>query len=191
MSGGYLTINALTCIPFDKLRANGLIQRFFKFTGALILALSAHGALAAPETQPLLRGSYQKIIAAHAGKPFIVALWSVSCTHCGADLEIFKRLAQKYEDFNLVLISTDSPEQEAIIARTLQRYNLAQGGQKRLAKVESWVFADSYTERLHFEIDPKWYGELPRTYLFDAKGKVTAISGVLDEAQTERWVRGS
>jgi len=163
----------------------------FKLYWALLLALSANCALAAPETRPLLRGSYQKIIAAHAGKPFIVAMWSLSCTHCGADLEIFGRLAKKYASFNLVLISTDTPEQEAIIARTLKRYDLGLTAQKRLAKIESWVFADTYTERLHFEVDAQWYGELPRTYFYDANGKAAAISGVLNEAQTERWLRGN
>ena len=159
-----------------------------KWCWALLLALSANCVLAAADNQPLLRGSYQKIIAAHAGKPFIVALWSISCTHCGVDLEIFGRLAKKYSDFNLVLISTDTPEQEAVINRTLHKYNLGRKGPKRLAKIESWVFSDSYSERLRFEIDAQWYGELPRTYFYDAKGNATGISGVLDADETERWV---
>ena len=159
-----------------------------KWFWAILLVFSTDCALAAAEPQPLLRGSYQKIIAAHAGKPFIVALWSISCTHCGADLQLFDRLARKYSDLNLVLISTDTPEAEGLISRTLHKYHLGRTGQKRLAKVESWVFADSYIERLHFEIDAQWYGELPRTYFFDAKGKATGISGVLDAEETERWL---
>ena len=161
-----------------------------KWLMAIALSLGINAAQAA-QTQPLLRGSFQKIVAAHAGKPFIVALWSISCTHCGADLEIFQRLANKYPEFNLVLISTDAPEQETAIVRTLKKYHLAQAGpkQKRADKVESWVFADSYTERLRFEIDAQWYGELPRTYFYDANGKATGISGVLDADKTEQWVR--
>ncbi|OYY43447.1 MAG: hypothetical protein B7Y56_11305 [Gallionellales bacterium 35-53-114] len=153
----------------------------------ILLNISTSGA--AQQTRPLQRGSYQKIIAAHAGQPFIVALWSISCTHCGADLEIFERLANKYPAFKLVLISTDAPEQEAAIVATLNKYHLGQTHQKRVGEIESWVFADSYTERLRFEIDPQWYGELPRTYFIDAKGRATGISGVLDEAKTEEWVR--
>lgn len=155
---------------------------------ALTLGINAAQAV---QIQPLQRGSFQKIIAAHAGKPFVVALWSISCTHCGADLEIFERLANKYPEFNLVLISTDAPEQEAAIVRTLKKYHLTRAGSKpkRAGKVESWVFADSYTERLRFEIDVQWYGELPRTYFYDAKGKATGISGVLDADKTEQWVR--
>lgn len=161
-----------------------------KWLMAIALGLGINAAQAA-QTQPLLRGSFQKIVAAHAGKPFIVALWSISCTHCGADLEIFERLANKYPAFNLVLISTDAPEQEAAIVRTLKKYHLAQSGpkQKRAGNVESWVFGDSYTERLRFEIDAQWYGELPRTYFYDANGKATGLSGVLDADKTEQWVR--
>ncbi|HUX89993.1 MAG TPA: TlpA family protein disulfide reductase [Gallionellaceae bacterium] len=165
----------------------------------MLLAASAGSALAVQQTQsndqsqPLVRGSYQKIIAAHAGKPFIVALWSVSCTHCGGDLEIFERLAQKYTEFSLVLISTDSAEQGAVISRSLKQYHLGQPGpkQKRAGRVESWVFADSYTERLRYEIDAQWYGELPRTYFYDANGKATGISGVLDADKIEQWLLGT
>lgn len=158
-------------------------------TLAFFLNLGVNTARAAPQVQLLQRGSYQKIIAVHAGKPFIVALWSITCTHCAADLEIFERLAGKYPEFNLVLISTDTPEQEAEIATTLNKYHLGQANKNLAGKVESWVFADSYTERLRFEIDAQWYGELPRTYFFDSKGKQTGISGVLDEKKTELWVR--
>lgn len=161
-----------------------------KWLALLFLLLGFNSVLAAQETQPLLRGSYQKIIAAHSGSPFIVAMWSLTCTHCAADLEIFKQLAQKYPGFDLVLISTDTPEQEADIAHALNKYHLGRSvkNQKRLGKVESWVFADSYTERLRFEIDAQWYGELPRTYFYDAAGKARGVSGVLDEKEIEQWV---
>ncbi|MDO8343138.1 MAG: hypothetical protein Q7T48_08070, partial [Cellvibrio sp.] len=68
------------------------------------------------------------------------------------------------------------------IARTLQKYPLK--------KAESWVFADSFVERLRYEVDMQWYGELPRTYFYDAQGHALALSGKLDYAQIERWIRG-
>lgn len=155
----------------------------------LLLALLTGSASASPQIQPLLRGSYQKIISAHAGKPFIVAMWSVSCTHCAADLAVFSKLARRYADFDLVLIATDTPEQEGYIAEILDKYTLLPAKGRELAgKVESWVFADSYTERLHFEVDPQWYGELPRTYFFDARGKAKGVSGVVDEKLIKQWL---
>lgn len=156
---------------------------------AMALLLTAQYAAATDAAQPLQRGSYARLVQAHAGKPFVVALWSVSCTHCGKDLEIFSRLLRQHPTFRLVLISTDEPEQQDEIAHSLQRYELSISATAGAGQAESWVFADSYTERLRHEIDPKWYGELPRTYFYDAKGNKRGVSGVLDEREVTDWLR--
>lgn len=152
-----------------------------KWLVALLLCLGAACASAAQEVKPFVRGSHQQIISARAGKPFVMAFWSLTCTTCRDELAMFGKLAQKYRSFDLVLIATDSPEQKQEIVSTLQHY--------RLDGAESWVFADSYAERLRFEVDPQWYGELPRTYFFDADGRSTAISGKIDHDQFEHWVK--
>lgn len=154
-----------------------------KWLLALLLCLSAACAYAAQVAKPFVRGSYQAIVAARAGKPFIIGFWSLACTNCRDDLALFGKLAKKHPSFDLVLVATDSPEQKLEIASTLQHY--------RLGGTESWVFADSYTERLRFEVDAQWYGELPRTYFFDAAGHSTAVSGKIDRDQVERWIRES
>lgn len=151
-----------------------------KWILALLLFISAACACAAQEAKPFVRGSYQSIVSARAGKPFIIGLWSLTCTNCRDDLALFGKLAKKYRDLDLVLIATDTPEQKQELARILQRY--------RLERTESWVFADSFVERLRYEVDPQWYGELPRTYFYDAQGQALAISGKLDRAQIERWI---
>ncbi|MDD5330830.1 MAG: TlpA family protein disulfide reductase, partial [Sulfuricella sp.] len=58
-------------------------------------------------------------------------------------------------------------------------------------RADAWVFADAVPERLYFEADGKWRGELPRTYLYDAAHRATAFSGKIDPAQLERWVRSN
>lgn len=136
---------------------------------------------AAQDMKSFVRGSQQAILSAHHGKPFILALWSVDCSHCRDDLMLLGRLAKKYPKLDVVLVSTDTPEQKQALAQTLQRY--------RLGRAESWVFADSFAERLRYEIDPQWYGELPRTYFFGAQEKTEAISGRLEPEQVERWIR--
>lgn len=132
------------------------------------------------EIKPFVRGSYHSILAARAGQPFIVSLWSIDCVPCREDMHLFGRLANKYRDLELVLIATDMPQQKPQLVRALQHY--------QLQRYESWVFADSYAERIRFEVDPQWYGELPRTYFYAADGQVLALSGKLDQAQIERWI---
>lgn len=149
----------------------------------LLLCLSSACSSAAQITKHFVRGSYQEIVSARAGKPFIVSLWSLDCTYCRDDMVLFGKLSKKYPDLDLVLISTDTSEQTKEIARTLQKYPLK--------KAESWVFADSFAERLRYEVDTQWYGELPRTYFYDAQGHVLALSGKLDYVKIEQWIRVS
>ena len=157
-----------------------------KWLFALLLSISASCAFAAQEAKPFVRGSYQQIVSSRAGKPFVVTFWSLTCTNCRDDLALFGKLVKKYQGFELVIVSTDSPGQNQKIVQTLQRYHLGHAGPGR---IESWVFADSFAERLRFEVDAQWYGELPRTYFYDAQGHAMALSGTLDHAQTERWIR--
>lgn len=146
-----------------------------------VLSLAPTPTLAAQEIKPLVRGSYQQIVAARHGKPFIVNFWSLSCSYCKVELAMLKKLARKYPRLDLVLISTDTPEEEKSVSATLAKFSLG--------KAEAWVFADSYTERLRFEVDRKWQGELPRTYFFSAKGEVNAISGELEQKEVEQWIK--
>jgi thiol-disulfide isomerase/thioredoxin len=149
----------------------------------LLLCLSSAYSSAGQITKHFVRGSYQEIVSARAGKPFIISLWSLDCTYCLDDMVLFGKLSKKYHDLDLVLISTDTPEHIKEIARRLQKYPLK--------KAESWVFADSFVERLRYEVDTQWYGELPRTYFYDAQGHVSALSGKLDYAKIEQWIRVS
>jgi len=145
------------------------------------LSFAPTSTLAAQEIKPFVRGSYQQIISARQGKPFIISFWSLSCGHCMDEMAMLKKLSKKYFRLDLVLVSTDMPEEKKSVAATLEKFSPR--------NAETWLFADSYTDPLYFEIDKKWYGELPRTYFFNAKNEVTAISGKLEHEEVERWVR--
>ena len=159
------------------------MKRFGALMGLCLGVLSVVPltALAAQEIKPFVRGSYQQIISARQGKPFILNFWSLTCSYCKVELGMFKKLAKKYPKLDLVLVSTDSPEEEKSVAAMLAKFSLG--------KAEAWVFADSYTERLRFEVDKTWFGELPRTYFFNADGETNAVSGKLDQGEVEQWIK--
>lgn len=152
-------------------------QRIFLLL-ALLLALAP--PVAAQEIRPFVSGSIREITAARQGKPFILGLWSLTCTHCREELSLLAGMVKKYPHLDLVLVATDTPEEGDAIGAAL-----AQSG---LGGTEAWVFADSFAERLRFEIDPKWHGELPRTYLYDPSHKAQAFSGKPDALQMEQWL---
>jgi thiol-disulfide isomerase/thioredoxin len=147
----------------------------------LVLLLVLVFPAAAQDLKPFVAGSIKEIAAARQGKPFILGMWSLTCTHCREELAMLSGLAKKHPGLDLVLIATDTPEESEAISATLR--------QSGLWGAESWVFADPFAERLRFEIDPKWHGELPRTYLYDPSHKVQAFSGKLDALQMAQWLK--
>lgn len=146
----------------------------------LVLCLIAVTPARAEPLRPFVPGSMQALRAAHADRPFVLALWSLTCSHCQEELALLSRLKEKYPALDLVLVSTDTPEDADALSATLARHGLT--------RAETWVFADPFTELLHQEIDPRWSGELPRTLLFDRRHGVTARSGRLTATELEQWI---
>lgn len=153
-------------------------RRIF-LTLALLLALVP--PVAAQEVKPFVSGSIKEITAVRQGKPFILGMWSLTCTHCREELSLLSSMAKKYPNLDLVLVATDTPEEGDAINAML--------GQSGLGGAQAWVFADPFAERLRFEIDPKWHGELPRTYFYDPSHKAQAISGKTDALHLEQWLK--
>ena len=154
-----------------------------RFPFLLLIGFAAiPAAQAASETpRPFVSGSLQKIVAERQGKPFILAVWSVTCTHCPEELKALGKLKAAHPALDIVLVAADAPEDGPQAAALAKRYGLARAPQ--------WVFADEAPERLRYEIDRRWHGELPRTYFYDRQHAVEAVSGRVPASQLAQWVR--
>lgn len=146
----------------------------------LAIASCLYAGLAMAEMSPFVGGSLQKIERQYKGKPFILGFWSASCTHCPSELKALGELTRKHSGLQIVLVATDTPAETPELERLAADYGVA--------KQARWVFADDQPERLRFEIDRRWYGELPRTYFYDARGERQGRSGVQPVEQLEKWV---
>jgi hypothetical protein len=60
--------------------------------------------------------------------------------------------------------------------------------QAGLGAAENWSFGDSFVERLRYEIDPQWRGEIPRTLLIGRDGTTSVMEGTVDFAELRRWL---
>ncbi|MGE3474188.1 MAG: TlpA family protein disulfide reductase [Rhodospirillaceae bacterium] len=155
-------------------------MRWAAFFAAVFLCA---GTAAAGDAQPFVRGSWQDIRDRHADRPLVVHLWGITCGPCLTELPRWSRLRETFPKMDLVLVAADpAPMPAEKVAATLAKAGLGD--------VESWNFADRFTARLRFEIDPAWRGELPRTLLIDPAGTVTVMSGVTDWKAIEDWARG-
>ena len=156
-----------------------LIRNFF----VVFLLVAAPLVSATEAVRPFVAGSLAKIVAARQGKPFVLAFWSVNCAHCPTELKALGDIRKKNPKLDIVLVAADSPDEAPLTAQLAQKYGLG--------KVEQWVFADAMEERLRFEIDPRWHGELPRTQFYDRAHQMKVVSGVVPEKQLVAWVKAN
>lgn len=144
------------------------------------VAASAAGVLEQANIQPFVADTFAKLKEEREGQEFLLALWSVDCPPCMAELSMLGELLDEYPDLPLVLVSTDQIRLREDAEDFLFEYGLEE--------ITSWMFADPFAERLRFTIDPQWFGELPRSYYFDAQHQPEAHSGILSEAQARAWL---
>ena len=158
-------------------------MRFSAVASLTALALFATVARASAEGElyPFKRGSWQEIRRAHAGQPIVVHFWGLTCGPCRIEMPRWGRLLQERPDLRLIAIDADLIPNEANLVSEM----LAKTG---LAGAENWIFSDDFVERLRFEINPRWRGEIPMTMLIARDGKITTIEGVADPAQVRAWL---
>ncbi len=126
---------------------------------------------ASAQLNTFTHGSYQHLLSQYQGKPFVLIVWSTTCPSCLKEMPLIKKLHQAHPSINLVMLTVDDAQAITQINQVLEQH--------QLTALPQWVFNEDNSEKLRFEIDPSWYGELPRTYFFDAHHQRTAISGVL------------
>jgi thiol-disulfide isomerase/thioredoxin len=146
-----------------------------------LIALPSATVGAAEEVHPFGRGSWQQIRKAHAGEPLVVHFWGVTCGPCRAEMPQWGRLLAERRDLHLVTIDADLVPNAPSAVRTM----LDESG---LMRADNWMFSDDFVERLRYEIDPQWQGEIPRTLLIAADGTTTSLEGVADSAEIRAWL---
>lgn len=151
-------------------------------TFLIVLALSfASAAAHAADIQSFGRGSWSQLRAAHGGQPTVIHFWGLTCAPCLVEMPEWGKLRTERPEMRLVMVAADPmPQDPARVADMLARADLA--------KAENWAFSDRFNERLRYEIDPAWAGELPRTMLIDRDGKETVLTGVADLAEVRAWL---
>ena len=143
---------------------------------SLFWMLSAN-TIAQQQIKNFTSGSYEQIVNQYQKQPLVMVLWSIDCPPCYKELEMLGR-EQKQHAVNLVLISTDGVEASNEVTDILKQYNLQ--------SADNWLFDEFSSQRLRYEIDPLWYGELPRSYLFNKAHQRKAVSGVLSADQLSK-----
>lgn len=141
-----------------------------------LLKLRAAHATTLQSYQP---GSWPELLQQYKDKPWIAHFWGVSCAPCIHELPQWSNVLKRYPDMPVVFIQTD-PVPEKV---TLHHLEMA-----GLDKVMSRVASSTFDEYTRYEVDPKWMGELPATFLIDKRGRQKHLRGSNQIEQIERWI---
>ncbi|MGR9012570.1 MAG: TlpA family protein disulfide reductase [Gammaproteobacteria bacterium] len=147
------------------------------FSCLLLPFLVCLNAPAQADSSAFTSGSYQQILADNADQPFMLVIWSVNCSSCLKDMALLNNIHKSRPDLKIIMLAADELSVTEQIQQILEK--------NQLSDIENWVYAEDNTQKLQYEIDPKWYGELPRTYFFDKAHQRTGVSGVLSKEDYE------
>ncbi len=146
---------------------------------AMLVACAATLGAAATELRPFGPTTLAQVKREHAGKPFVLALWSLHCAPCREEMAAWRELRARYPSVPIVLVAADQPDERDRVESFLAKNNPG--------TVDAFVFEDEFEERIRFAIDPRWRGELPRAYFFGADHKPEVKSGLPERAWLDRW----
>lgn len=142
-----------------------------------ILMLSSTSVLAnqVVNVQSFEVGSFEKIVNSKSERDHLVVLWSFDCPPCIKELQKISDLHQQFPEYELTLINTDAVDEQARVKKVLQQYDLT--------GLDNWGFAHGDENKLRYDIDPRWFGDLPRSYFFPLQGKTKRLRGALTAAE--------
>lgn len=106
-------------------------------------------------------------------RPVMLTLWSTTCSSCLKELSLMKDIIDQHPEVAFVFVSVDDFSVADQVTDVLQK--------NQLMRLNNWLFTESNSAKLRYQIDPRWYGELPRTYFYDQNRQRTAVSGVLSK----------
>lgn len=156
-------------------------MRHCSFAGLVAaLCLSAGLATAGP-LEPFGRGSWKKVLEAHAGRPLVVHFWGLSCAPCRKEMPHWGEILAKRPEAPIVTINADLVPNAIEDAQAF----LDKSG---LAGAENYIFEDRFVERLRYEVDPHWQGEIPLTLLISGNGTRTTIQGAAPASAVLDWL---
>lgn len=146
----------------------------------LLLSLSLLGFNAAQAASPFVKGSFSAIQQQYEGEAYLIVFWGKDCAYCMQELDTLGELLPENRDIKLITVATDPFLPTDFIEQKMAGFGLTE--------FEHWVFADASPESLYFDVNPRWRGALPLTFLSDGQS-VVRKSGLLEKPQLKAWLQ--
>ncbi|NOU23758.1 MAG: hypothetical protein HOO93_18575, partial [Methyloglobulus sp.] len=79
------------------------IPIIFQFLLLCAIALSSH-AEQKTTLKPFVPGSYQQLLDSNANKPFMLVIWSITCSSCLKDMALLNKMHKANPNINMVML---------------------------------------------------------------------------------------
>ena len=143
------------------------------FAGTWLIPAAASDAFSGKALQQLQQQ--------HENKRWLLLMWSLECPPCFKELAAVAKLKSENADIPIVLVNTDDDDS---MASEREQVLTSMG----LAQVPSYYFPDQRASALRYAIDPRWHGELPRSFFYTRAGQQKGHSGLLKGQQIKSWL---
>jgi thiol-disulfide isomerase/thioredoxin len=156
------------------------MKRIASLALALSLVALAPVTARALDFKPYGRGAFARLQKADTGRPLIVHFWSVTCAPCLAELPEWAKIARERKTIHIVFVNTDHDGDRSRAQARLEKAGLIEA--------THYSFADDFVDRLYFEVDKTWRGELPFTALIAPDGGLVTVTGAIDDPLIAEWL---
>ncbi len=119
-------------------------------------------------------------ISNHIDDDFFVLIWSLDCPPCLEEMPTISTIHQQNPELKIIMISADDASRHNEVQQVIANY--------KLSNLQHWVFEDSENMAIRYSIDRSWYGELPRSYLFQKGQRIQSYSGQLEMPHFKDWL---
>lgn len=136
-----------------------LASAFFLTAGAQAIPIAA-----AVNVKTVDAAGLKKAIAAHKGHVVVVNFWATWCGPCVAEFPALVRMsnADKRKGLVFLAVSADAPKD---LNAKVKPFLAKQGG-----AFPSYLEHSADPQTFINAFDPKWQGDLPRTFIYDKRG---------------------
>jgi thiol-disulfide isomerase/thioredoxin len=149
-----------------------MICRYPAALAAAGLAFSGATAIAAPPPAPTISvtpadaTAIKNAIAAQKGHVVVVNVWATWCAPCVAEFPALVRLQDRYRPQGLVVFAVSADLRKDLDTKV--KPFLA----SHHADFPQYLQHDKDPEDFINAFDPKWQGDLPRTFVYDKSGRL-------------------
>jgi thiol-disulfide isomerase/thioredoxin len=135
--------------------------------------------IATADIRTFNQGSINAIENSKQNRAFVLMLWSLDCPPCFKELAMLQKLPPKWQN-RVVLINTDGAEQTTAVDKIVEEF--------QLHNIQHWIFSQTMSPALRHSIDPNWRGELPRSYFYNGRERIS-YSGLVTRVKIDNWLR--